>query len=120
MKPVLGTRMYTRGSVLLGGMTVVRWKEFLREITEAIGMDPVAEPACWQYPYNGKGGVGFTLCQPITESFLCLDVWQDHNGAYLFICSCVSIKAQKLYPVIARFGLNVHQEFATDLGLPDD
>jgi hypothetical protein len=25
---------------------------------------------------------------PITESFLALDTWSDHDGAYLFVCSC--------------------------------
>ena len=119
-RPPLGMRMYTRGTVVVGKLTVDRWRDFLKALTDAIGMTPVYSPSVWKYPVAGHGGVGHTIVQPITESFICLDTWEDHNGAYLFICSCRPVDAKRLYPVIATFGLTVHQEFATDLGLPNE
>lgn len=119
MKPALGIRMYTRGTVLVGKLHVDAWKGLLKAVTDAIGMTPAYDMACWKYPVAGKGGTGHTIVQPITESFLCLDVWDDHNGAYLFIVSCKAFNAKNLYPVFLTFGLTVHQEFATDLGLPN-
>lgn len=120
MKPPLGMRMYTRGTVLVGNLTVERWQGLLRAVTDALGMNAVYASKVWTYPTAGKGGVGNTIVQPITESFICLDTWPDHRGAYLMICSCKPIAAKRLYPVFVTFGLEVHQEFATDLGLPND
>jgi hypothetical protein len=118
----LGMRVYTRGSVLVGSLTAERWKEFIKSVVVAIGMTPVYSPAFWKYPYpgSGEGGNGFTIVQPITDSFVCLDMWSDHGGAYLFMCSCKPIDARKFYPVITAFGLSVHQEVATDLGFPNE
>jgi hypothetical protein len=119
MKIPLGMRLQTRGTVLVGTLTVQRWKDLLIAITDAIGMTRVYDAACWKYPVAGKGGTGHTIVQPITESFMCLDVWDDHNGAYLFLVSCKPFSAKNLYPVFLTFGLTVHQEFATELGLPN-
>jgi len=104
--PLLGTRLYSRGMVLCGRMTIPRWKNFLVEAAEAMGMLPVAEAAVWNYPTpGGCGGNGATIIQPITESFLALDVWTDHDGAYFFICSCREFFPATFRQVIAVFGL---------------
>src|ERR1700692_5116272 len=84
----LGRRVYSRGYARAGKLTVTRWRRFLVELAELIGMEPVADAATWQFPIAGKGGYGYTIVQPITESFLALDTWPDHDGAYLFIVSC--------------------------------
>jgi len=59
------------------------------KITETIGLHiPVSCTIC-DYPTNqGKGGVGFTFFQPITESFIVWDIWSELKGGYLIICSC--------------------------------
>ena len=102
----LGRVMYSRGIVLRGRMTISRWRKFLIDAAQAMGMTPAAEAACWVYPTaDGKGGRGITLCQPMVESFLALDVWTEHDGAYLFIASCKPFAPASLREVIAVFGL---------------
>lgn len=78
-----------------------------------MGMSPVADPAIWHYPIHGAGGNGFTIIQPITDSFLALDVWPHHDGAYLFICSCVPFYPALLEEPIAIAGL-----FEDDMSAP--
>lgn len=98
--------MYTRAMTLHGRLSLARWKRFLVECAEALGMAPVGDPAVWHYPVGGKGGTGTTIVQPITESFLALDTWPDHDGAYLFIASCKSFFPAQLRETIARFELD--------------
>ena len=106
LSPPLGTRMFSRGIVLKGKMATTRWQHFLRATAEALGMSPVDDPAMWKFPIaDGKGGHGFTICQPITESFLILDVWTEHDGAYLFVCSCKTFAVQNIRDVAHHFGL---------------
>lgn len=69
-------------------------------------MAPIGYATLWQYPIEGKGGHGCTIVQPISESFLALDVWTDHDGAYLFICSCLEFEPAQLRETISMFGLN--------------
>lgn len=106
MKPDLGRRMHARGWVLRGRLSLPRWRGFLIECAAALGMEPAGEAATWKYPFKGKGGSGHTVVQPITESFLALDTWPDHDGAYLFVCSCRDFVAAKLAVVIALYGLD--------------
>ena len=102
----LGAKMHSAGFVLKGELTNVRWRDFLYAVTEAIGMEPVGEPAYWKYPTgDGKGGEGQTMVLPITESFLALDTWSDHGGAYLFVCSCRPYHLQHIDTVAREFGL---------------
>ncbi len=103
--PPLGSRMHSLGAVLQGSLTGERWVEFLHAVAAAIGMTAVGEPAIWNYPVDGKGGTGQTLCLPITESFLALDTWSDHRGAYLFVCSCRSYFSADIDKVATEFGL---------------
>lgn len=89
-EPPLGEHMHSFGVVLHGGPANSQWLwiEFLHAVASAIGMSAVNNPAVWTYPVDGKGGSGQTIVLPITESFLALDTWPDHSGAYLFVCSC--------------------------------
>jgi S-adenosylmethionine/arginine decarboxylase-like enzyme len=107
---VLGSRMRSFGIVLHGQLTEKQWKEFLTAVCDAIGMYPVGEPAVWTYPLEGKGGTGQTLMLPITESFLVVDTWSDHDGAYLFVCSCREYGIGKIYDVAEEFGLKPSKE----------
>jgi S-adenosylmethionine/arginine decarboxylase-like enzyme len=101
----LGARIRAFGVVLNGQLNEARWIQFLHEVALAIGMSAVAEPAVWSYPVDGKGGNGQTLCLPITESFLALDTWPDHDGAYLFVCSCRPFYSEDIDAVASLFGL---------------
>lgn len=104
-KAELGVRMHSFGLVLHGALPSLRWIEFLKEVATAIGMAAVGEPAVWTYPLHGKGGKGQTMVLPITESFLALDTWSDHDGAYLFVCSCRNFVSVDIEAVSASFGL---------------
>lgn len=120
-EPPLGSRMRSFGVVLHGHLSESRWKQFLSEVALAIGMNAVADPAVWTYPIEGKGGCGQTIVLPITESFLALDTWPDHDGAYLFVCSCRSFYGEHIDAVAKLFGLtpgqNGNDRFAAELNL---
>jgi S-adenosylmethionine/arginine decarboxylase-like enzyme len=106
----LGTRMRAYGVVLHGSIADARWNQFLHEVALAIGMNAVAPPAVWTYPVDGKGGNGQTLVLPITESFLALDTWPDHRGAYLFVCSCRPFYSDDIEQVAGLFGLKASRD----------
>lgn len=92
-----GQRMHAQNVVLRGRLSVEEWKAFLVECVHAMDMTPAGDPAVWRYPNEeGKGGVGTTICQPITESFIVADVWDDHDGAYLHVSSCRPFSAASL------------------------
>jgi S-adenosylmethionine/arginine decarboxylase-like enzyme len=105
MEPELGARMHSLGVVLRGNLPDGRWIEFLQEVAKAIDMTAVDEPKVWTYPTDGKGGTGQTIVLPITESFIVLDTWRDHSGAYLFVCSCRSYYDDHVDVVANAFGL---------------
>lgn len=102
----LGERMHVAGVVLRGELPVTEWQHFLTDLTVVMGMEAVGEPAVCSYPLaNGKGGVGHTIFLPITESFLVVDTWSDHNGAFLFLCSCKPFSLQAVDGVAKEYGL---------------
>jgi len=119
IEPELGERMIAFGVVLKGKLSPTRWISFLYRLAEAIGMNSVADPAIWHYPIEGKGGNGHTIVLPITESFLALDTWPDHDGAYLFICSCKEFIHIKVDVTAREFGLecSVNERFFRSLRL---
>lgn len=106
-EPVLGERMHSCGVVLHGTLPELKWLELLHAVAKAIGMTAVGEPKVWTYPFEGKGGTGQTILLPITESFLALDTWRDHSGAYLFVCSCRPYFTKDIDTVCVEFGLKV-------------
>lgn len=120
-EPPLGERIRAFGVVLHGRLDETRWRQFLHEVALAIGMNAVGDEAVWTYPINGKGGSGQTIVLPITESFLALDTWPDHDGAYLFVCSCRFFHSEDVDAVAGLFGLKPGQNggsrFMTQLQL---
>ena len=117
----LGERMHSAGMVVKGALAEMRWLELLTAVAKAIGMEPVGEPKVWTYPFEGKGGTGMTILLPITESFLALDTWPDHDGAYLFVCSCRPFYTKDIDTEIRKHGLRVElnddQRFYRELKL---
>lgn len=103
----IGMLMHSQSLVLRGRLLDGDWKLFLAKCTEAIGMTPVCEAAVWNYPIEGRGGVGMTAFQPLMESFIALDTWSDHDGAYLFIASCRKFDVSQLAKTIREFALGV-------------
>jgi hypothetical protein len=115
----LGRVMYARSVVLVGALTSENWKGLLTTVIGAMKMTKVTdEPVVFDYPVDGKGGTGQTMMQPITESFVVLDTWPDHDGAYLFIASCREYDRRELYPVFMHFGLRVNHEHAYTMEIP--
>lgn len=106
----LGQRMHAYGLTLRARspqvtLSTEEWVDFLNQVTAAIGMSPVYDEKVWTYPVDGKGGCGQTIVLPITESFLALDTWPDHRGAYLFICSCKPFDHARVQACAEAFGL---------------
>lgn len=94
-------------ALALKGTTSARgWRDLLEHVARAIGMSPSAPPAEWNYPMEGKGGSGLTIVQPITESFIALETWPDHGGAYLFVCSCMPIDGPRLIDAVIGRGFS--------------
>ena len=109
--------MHVCGVTLIGTLNVFEWKRLINDLTKAMKMTPAHRPALWNYPVSGAGGTGMTLVQPITESFIALDTWTDHRGAYLFICSCREFSPMSLMPIFGKYDLNVGQDFFQKLQL---
>lgn len=102
----LGRRIFSQNIVLRGRLANASWRSFLLDCIAEMGMTSAGDAATWIYPTDeGKGGVGITVCQPMTESFMVADVWPDHSGAYLHISSCKAFDALLLVPVIQAVGL---------------
>jgi hypothetical protein len=97
--------MHSLGLVLLGQLSEGRWIELLHAVARGIGMTAVGDPVVFTYPLDGKGGTGQSLFLPITESFIALDTWRDHCGAYLFVCSCRPYAVPDIEKVAIGFGL---------------
>ncbi len=117
----LGRSMHMHSFSLQGtSMPHENWRRFLDELVKAIGMRPVGMPAMWHYPTErgGHGGFGTTMIQPITESFLAVDTWPDHGGAYLIVCSCRRFDVQQIKPLLKKWHLTICGESGHVLRLP--
>lgn len=105
--PGFGKELSTQPVALRGVLSTPSWRAFLVECARALDMHPIADPAVWEYPMDSKGGVGTTIVQPITESFLAIDTWSDHQGAYLIVASCRRFEMSALAPVFEKFCLGI-------------
>ncbi len=105
--PDFGRHMHTQGAVLKGVLSETHWRAFLMRCALDMGMTSAGEPATYRYPMDGKGGNGLTIMQPITESFLVIDTWPDHDGAYLHISSCKPFALRQIMGALDEFGLEL-------------
>jgi S-adenosylmethionine/arginine decarboxylase-like enzyme len=109
----LGEQIFVVTVPLIGEIKSNDCNKIVDKIIHCIRMSPVHKPTKYKYPANGKGGVGFTFIQPITESFIALDSWPQHNGAYLIICSCKEVKIKKVINCVKKFNLTVGKPIIT-------
>jgi len=63
---------------------------FVRSLADAIDMQTTGTAMVCPYPTaDGKGGLGFTIFQPITTSYIAFDTWPEvSGGAILLVCTC--------------------------------
>jgi S-adenosylmethionine/arginine decarboxylase-like enzyme len=88
MTEEFGRRIWVLSLSLRGTKTEPQWRTFLWDAAKLMNMNATGLPQTWRYPVNDKGGNGLTMVQPITESFLTIDTWPDHDGVYFAINSC--------------------------------
>lgn len=103
----LGSRLLLAGFAVKGKVDPLVAHNILRACIQAMDVKSVHTSCLYNYPADGKGGTGFTLIQPITESFLAVDSWPDHGGAYVVLASCKWFDPQAVKQVIIDMGLQV-------------
>lgn len=58
------------------------------QIIAFAGMTPARKGRIDKYPYQGGGGKGYTLYQPLMESYLVADVYSDLNQTEITLSTC--------------------------------
>ena len=61
---------------------------FAEEFIALAGMKKAREGRIDPYPYNGGGGEGYTMFQPLMESYLMIDVYTDINNTEVLLSTC--------------------------------
>jgi hypothetical protein len=84
---ILGEKMKVLAVAVKGECGEESGMKLVQELVSTIGMTITKENLLCRYPVDGKGGIGFTFFQPLTESFIAFDSWPMLDGAYLIICS---------------------------------
>lgn len=63
------------------------------DLVKSIGMRPARRHPVDDYPYDdgqgNGGGYGFTLFQPLMESYLVIDVYYDRSETEILISTCM-------------------------------
>ena len=78
----------------------------LRKLVHFIGMTPARDHPIDHYPFEGGGGEGFSLFQPLKESYAVMDVYYDTNESELLISTCMPDRL-KVGAVIAFLGKEI-------------
>ena len=103
----LGSRLLLASFAVKGAVTRDFAAGIMQALIDAIGVSPAHSPIIYPYPVDGKGGTGFTVIQPITESFLAVDAWPDHGGAYVVVASCKWFDAELVKQTLRGLGLQI-------------
>mgnify|MGYP003395915291 CR=1 FL=1 len=114
-----GSTVTLAAITVIGEITKEGCSEITERIIKRIGMSAVHFPVIYRYPVDGKGGSGFTLIQPISESFLVWDTWEKLNGAYFFLCSCKGFKMTDVIEELEK-SFHVKQVLVGELSIADD
>jgi hypothetical protein len=114
MSNTLGDQLHLSAFTIRGNITVENCGELLSRIVDDIGMTLAHGSTVVSYPVEGKGGVGFTVFVPITESFLILDAWPQAKKphAYLVIGSCKRFTDKAVINAILEAGYEVSDNLA--------
>jgi hypothetical protein len=66
-------------------------------------MEAMRGPIVLAYPVLGRGGVGFTIFQPITTSYIAFDTWPElKGGAILIVCSCRPFEEETVRTMLTK------------------
>ena len=76
-------------------------------ILASISMTKAPGAVVCTYPFENKGGVGYTYFQPMTESFITWDIYPELNGGYLFIASCKTFRLMDIIIVLKSNRLKI-------------
>jgi hypothetical protein len=79
-----------------GVLPVQEMRRVLLQVIAFVGMTPAPyDPVIWWYPTpDGAGGQGYTLVQPLTESFITADIYEKDlegnpkNQTEIILASC--------------------------------
>ena len=113
----LGERMDISAFAIKGDTYHAAAIVLIEAIVSVLKMHKVHDPIMYEYPANGAGGTGFTMIQPITESFVAFDAWPDFKGAYLIICSCKTTNLNRVTKKIRAMGYTIKGICANELRL---
>ncbi len=86
----LGMRLIVSGYVVQGKFPPREVEFYLGQLVEFVGMTTAGMNAIVRvFPLlTGQGGVGYTIFQPLVESFLVADSWDDHDHVFIILASC--------------------------------
>ena len=116
-KEIFGTKMRVVVLAVKGKVSESVGADMVEELVSVLGMSKAPGSSLCKYPVDGKGGSGYTMFQPITESFIAFDSWPDLSGGYLVICSCGSLDITSVLNVVANYELCAKQYHNLDLGI---
>jgi tRNA G37 N-methylase TrmD len=72
-----------------GWIPPMEMRRMALRLVELVGMTPARHHQIDDYPYRGGGGNGYTLFQPLMESYLVADVYYDRNETEILISTCI-------------------------------
>jgi hypothetical protein len=118
--PPLGRHVQVHHFVMQGRLAINQWIDFIADVIATINMESSGEPVVRQYPIEGKGGYGATIFQAITTSYIVLDTWPHHSGAYLAIASCKPFNPVAVGDFIINrvYSLQLISDHGNDLEIP--
>jgi hypothetical protein len=114
---MLGEKTFIFMATIKGYFLEKTCKDLTQKIIKKIGMTPAYESQSFYFPYCGKGGNGLTYFQPITESFICWDVWPQWEGAYLIVCSCKEYNQSDIIDLLKKEGIVITEFLINSLNL---
>ncbi len=86
--PVLGTCKKKFEYSCQGVLSPKAMWEAVQKIIVLARMTPARKGRLDRYPFNGGGGKGFTIYQPLTESWCIADVYRDLNRSDIELSTC--------------------------------
>lgn len=92
----LGTQKAKIVFVCQGWVNPEEMQSIVLQVIQAAGMTPARGPRVDIYPYLGRGGYGYTLYQPLMESYLIADIYSLVNETEVLISTCKPDRMDKV------------------------